>query len=41
MKPHHPILNGNPPEMAIIMIATMNQTIAKPHKMRPISTPTV
>ena len=41
MKPHQPILNGKPPETAIMMTATMNQTIAKPHRMRPTMKPTV
>jgi hypothetical protein len=35
MNPHQPILKGKPPEVAIIMTATMNHTIAKPHRIRP------
>jgi len=40
MKPHQPILNGKPPEVAIMTMAIINQTIEKPHRMRPTRNPT-
>jgi len=39
MKPHHPILKGKLPDEAIIITATTNQTIAKPHNIKPIMKP--
>jgi hypothetical protein len=40
MKPHHPMLKGKGYALAIMMIATTNQTRAKPHSKRPTIKPT-
>jgi hypothetical protein len=41
MNPHHPMLKGNPPDVAIMTIATINQTIENPHRRRPTNTPKI
>lgn len=40
MKPHHPMLKGKGYAVAIMMMATINQTSAKPHSRRPSIKPT-